>query len=328
LARGRRGTVLILVAGMCALLASLALAFLMRMRSDAAETDSAVNEAQAHIMLMAACNYIQETSRIGWDATPLPTSPSISQDTGWQHAEGFGWVDVRDGSLGPKNQWGALVWAGISNYWADTTIPVAARTALRAPMYVMNRPPFAIQQTVARNPISTTPGDANFGLPLMLKPDPWPVADPTSPTYRADFIGGDTSINQRAFIPTWFRIFRDSASTFIVTCGAGGTRGWQSWTELADPVKGDANERQIFNNDPMLFDDLASTETRLWYRVEWSAAVHSADYQNMQNETSSIDHYIWRGMNATQESRSQPHDANMVGTIRWVQRLQNAPTYW
>ena len=66
----RQGTILILVAGICALMAALALVFLTRMRSDMNESNLVLQHAQAKIMLAAACNYVQETSRIGWDRYP------------------------------------------------------------------------------------------------------------------------------------------------------------------------------------------------------------------------------------------------------------------
>jgi hypothetical protein len=90
---------------------------------------------------------------------------------------------------------------------------------------------------------------------------------------------------------------------------------------------------QYFNSDQTLFTTLLNSEVRLWYRVEWSAAIHSSDYQNENNNYNGFDHYLWRPLNTLQESpggggRSQPHDTNMVGTIRWVQRLQGPPTNW
>ena len=78
----RRGAILVVVAGACALLASLSLAFLLRMRSDSEETDLVQREAQARLMLMAGCGYVLEASRLGYDypsttppgATPPPAS--------------------------------------------------------------------------------------------------------------------------------------------------------------------------------------------------------------------------------------------------------------
>ncbi len=356
----RRGTILIVVAGLSALLASLALAFLVHMRSDVEEASELVNEVQAHIMLVAGCNFIQEASRLGYDTQPPPVTagtPSMP----YVHDEGYGWVDVRDGTLGPKNQNNQTVWSvaypppvtispvptTTSNMaWQDLSLPANSRPVFRAPMYVENRPPFAIAQTVARNPISTLAGDPNYGMPLLLKPDPWPVADPTSPSYRSDYITGDVSPNPQFYVGSWFRIYRESPATFIVTCGSGETRGWALFSEISGGVSTagvtrpnmvtaaqTTAETAYFNNDPNLFASLQATEVRLWYRVEWSAAIHSSDYQNENNNFNGFDHYLWRPLNTDQETpgtggRSQPHDTNMVGTIRWVQRLTGPPTNW
>src|SRR5476651_1933059 len=84
----RRGAVLILVAGVAGLMVALSVAFLTRMRSDAEENMLIVREAQARIMLTAACSYIQEASRLGYDQG--------------NHEEAYGWIDVRNGKLGPK----------------------------------------------------------------------------------------------------------------------------------------------------------------------------------------------------------------------------------
>jgi len=358
----RRGTILIIVAGLSALLASLALAFLVHMRSDVEEATELVNEVQAHLMLLAGCNFIQEGSRLGYDTNPPPINAGTSTSS-FLHDEGYGWVDVRDGSVGPKDQLGqpvqskmylppplvspvptttsCMTWMDITNI-TDPTV----RPAFRAPMYVENRPPFAIQQTVARNPISTLAGDPNYGMPLMLKPDPYPVADPTTATFRSDYISGDIGPNAQFYVGSWFRVFRESPSTFIVTCGSGETRGWSSWTELTGGISTagkirtgmvsgaqSAIEQAYFNNDSTLFANLQNTEIKLWYRVEWSAAIHSADYQNVSNNYNQMDEYVWRGLNSNQEGtgmggRSQPHDTNMVGTIKWVQRLIAPPTNW
>jgi hypothetical protein len=334
----RRGTILIVVAGLSALLASLALAFLVHMRSDVEEATELVNEVQAHLMLVAGCNFIQEGSRLGYDTNPPAVTPNTPSSP-YVHDEGFGWIDVRDGTLGPQDQNHQPVWATRPQFaWMDLGTGASSRPAFRGPMYVENRPPFAIQQTVARNPISTLVGDPNYGMPLMVNPDPWPVADPTSGTYRSDYITGDTAANPQFYTGSWFRIYRETPATFIVTCGSGETRGWADFRELTGGSRSamaalSPNDVVYFHNDKNLFDGLKAAEVRLWYRVEWSAAIHSSDYQNVNNNFSNIDQYFWRPLNTLQESqgaggRSQPHDTNMVGTIRWVQRLTGPPTNW
>ena len=51
----RQGTILIIVAGISGLIAALSVVFLTRMRSDVTETAAIVQEAQARLMLTAAC---------------------------------------------------------------------------------------------------------------------------------------------------------------------------------------------------------------------------------------------------------------------------------
>ena len=75
----RQGTILIIVAGISALMAAMALTFLVRMRSDVEESQLIVREAQAHIMKVAACNFIMESARLGWDPKlPNGTRSSIA----------------------------------------------------------------------------------------------------------------------------------------------------------------------------------------------------------------------------------------------------------
>jgi hypothetical protein len=179
--QSRSGTIIIIVAGICALLASLTLAFLVRMRSDAEEMQALVRETQARVMLMAACNYLQEASRIGW-------APANSNQTGDENTETFGWIDVRDNTIGPK-----LVASGAND---DSRFPL--RTAKRFDMYVMKRPPYALQLAVSYNPILTTQSapsvpttDPRFGMPYMRYPDPQPVTETTN-NYKLTTPDGST----------------------------------------------------------------------------------------------------------------------------------------
>jgi hypothetical protein len=317
----RSGTILIIVAGISALLASLALAFLARMRSDSEESQWLLREAQAHLMLSAACNYIMETSRLGWDQPPVtPGTPILA------HTEAFGWVDVRDGTPGPKDQNGQPVRGtpalGSPARWFDP--PTGANhPALRCEMYVQRRPPYALKPLVAPNAVKTT--GANVGWPLPLRPDPQPLFAPD--TNQADYILGDTKPDQARYVPSWFRIKRVTGATFLVTCASGDTHGYFDWPE----VSGDS-AAGMFNNDPQLFQQLQSQEVRLHYLVEWSANVASSDYQNIQNEGDwggqTRDHYLQRPLNRAHESRSQGRVVNLVGTIKYVQRLKDVPLKW
>jgi hypothetical protein len=294
--QSRRGTILILVAGISALLLILAMSFLVRMRSDAEETRMLLSEGQAHIMLIAGCSYIQEASRLGYDAG--------------QHEEGYGWIDVRDGHLGPKPT--------AASADDDSRFPV--NSVARCPMYVMHLPPYAIRLTAAYNPINTTPGSPDFGLPYLRNPDPQPVAANWS-----DFATGDPTPVSNSVGLSWFRVCRISGARFIVTCGAGGTMGWRDWTELT--TVGGAAARAQFNDDSAFFDTLLQAEFRLWYEVEWSAAVNDPSYMVMHQDIKP-DHFYWKPFNVTHEARSQPSARNLAGTIRWIQRLDTAPALW
>jgi hypothetical protein len=97
--KARRGALLIVVVGLCALMAALAFSFLVRMRSDAEEAQRLSQDIQARAMLSAALMYVQETSRLGWKG------------------ETFGWRDVRDGMAGPRGFDGAwpAIHAGMMN---------------------------------------------------------------------------------------------------------------------------------------------------------------------------------------------------------------------
>ncbi len=322
----RAGTVLIMVAGISALIASLALAFLVRMRSDIEESDHVVRMTQAHVMLAAACNYIQEASRLGWQQRQA--DGTIIRD------EGFGWIDVRDGFMGPKahRYTNAEIATRDPLTYPSPHFPIG--TIARFPMYVMERPPFAIKQTVAANPIATS--GATSGLPLATSCDPLPLVadlwdDGQQGLSGKDYVHGDQRPRPGSGNASWFRVHRDGPATFLVSCGCGGTEGFRSWSDVIA-----AGKAELFGGDPAFFQILQQQEVRLWYRVEWSAAVASNDYQNIQNDfmnNGGIDYYLWRAKNANQESsakykRSQPNSVNLVGTIRWVQRLLIEPSVW
>ena len=323
----RSGTILIIVAGICALLASLTVTFLARMRADAEEMQAVVRETQARIMLMSACNWIQEASRIGW--TPPSGVPTDNKET-------FGWIDVRDHKLGPKF---------VANN-VDDPSRFPLRSHKRFPMFVMERPPYALQLTASYNPIRTPyspdPADINdvaFGMPYLRYPDPlpavdnnWTRSDPAGPTVNdtrfAEWELGDQRPKVTSLDLSWFRVWRESGATFVVTCGAGGTHGFRSWGEMS------TTDQAEFSNDRSLFESLKNSEIRLWYRVEWSAAVMAMDYHMLDHSLGrERDHYMVWPINASHsvaghEYRTQTHARNMGGTIRWVQRLVTEPTNW
>jgi hypothetical protein len=194
-------------------------------------------------------------------------------------------------------------------------------------LYVMLRPPSALASTAAYNPINTDALAADFGMPYLRYPDPqpktgngWPGA--VDDTLFDQFKQGDPTPYGPSMNLSWFRVLRKSAARFIVTCGAGASRGYKDWNE----VRG-LGAQDIFGDDARLFQDLANGETRLWYEIEWSAAVTANDVHNIDNEFL-LDHYQWKPFNASHDNRSQAVGRNLAGTIRWAQRLDEAPTAW
>jgi hypothetical protein len=355
----RQGTILIIVAGISALLASLALAFIAKTNMDSEETRVTLNDAQARIMLMAACNYIQECSRIGWDRYPrlptdpvpgesgalssLPKLPTETNDVfpgggGGQtvrvHEETFGWIDVRDGSIGPK--WDVtktfdqfygtnfqVDWTGVQRRCWPAINGIA-----RCPMYVRKIPPYATALTACYNPISTNFADPNYLMPYLRNPDPRPAGN----LNWNEFVRGDATPISHTTNKAWFRVLREGPSTFLITCGSGGTQGFHNYQEAVN--QGRAAE---FNNDARYFSTLSTQEIRLWYRVEWSAAAAEGTYHWQLHHTqkdgnNAEDSYFQWAVNASSTkafgNRSPSSDKNMGGTFRWIMRLRNEPTNW
>lgn len=327
----RSATILIIVAGLSALLASLALTFMVRMRSDVEESRLIVQEAQAQIMLTAGCNFIMEKSRLGWD--PVTIEGEVHSNI---HREGFGWVDVRTGQVGPRDESGKLIGLpaadsatnpaaeNIPEDWINLAKAHSERPAKRCPMFVMLRPPYAVMPTVASNPI-TAHGDDPF-LPYLSRPDPQPVIESGNMIAYAQ---GDTRPDMARQASAWFRVWRAGPATFVVTAGAGDTSGFRNWDEVRRE-----GQMDLFGGDgdqgKSMFYFLQQQEVRKWYLVEWSPYVASSDYQNLENEWEGkrVETFLQRPINTSQETRSQGRMVNPVGTIRLIQRLLNEPDEW
>lgn len=325
----RQGTILIIVAGISALMASLALTFLVRMRSDLFESETLMREAQAHIMLVAACQYLQEASRLGYDDSATT-----------YHKEAYGWIDIRDGAVGPK---ATAISSSIGTpgdqhllpgFGVDDDSAFPQQTARRFDLYVKQVPPYAIRLDTAPNAV-----DPSDGVPWLVEPDPKPqVADSFAlfekgiPTPRQDSIG-----------KSWFRLLRCgqgpnanlaryNAATFIVTCGAGETRGFRRWTDMT------SDEQKVFSGDRALFESLQAAESRLWYLVEWSPAVgglhqfnlvhHRGATTDADGDNYTFNQYSHFPPNYSFYSHSQTKERNFGGTIRMVQRLTMEPPEW
>lgn len=344
----RRGTILLIVAGLAGLLASLAIAFLARVGNDLGDMAASMREIQARIMLTAACGYIQEASRIGWEPRQKQGKEEVVE-----HLEAHGWIDVRDGSMGPRLnslEWGSPGEARSAFRNMESTgrirplrgdgqppplFPV--NIPQRFPMYMVQRPPFAIQAKVGYNPISTKSGDPERFIPYLRYPDPQPAVDngydqandPLGAEVHARkwdaWATGDPAPRNESLGMSWFRILREeTGSVFTVTCGAGGTWGFRDWKEVQR-----AGETDKFDDNPKMFDLLSAGETRFWYRLEWSAAVTVPDHivYFEHNTKANVLQAINCNLNASSYGGTLMAP-NMGGTIQWIQRLRSPPAIW
>jgi hypothetical protein len=344
----RSGTILIIVAGICALLASLTLAFIVRSRASIEETAATEASMQARIMLLAACSYVCEASRIGYE--DLGPRPSGLENT---HVETFGWIDVRDGSTGPNTR-DYSKYALATDVGASTPVPLPAGASVptgsgtrpawpavgsvaRCPMYVMKRPPFALQLNALYNPVATSGPD--MGTPYLKNRDPEPqskIGYASDLVNGGNVLGSDPTPMQTSMGRSWFRVYRDGPATFVITVGAGGTMGWKDFKEAN--ANGAGAE---YNNEPQFFETVLAQEVRMWYRIEWSPAVEPPEGHNIGGNDfyeswadsglfpmypiNNSDSFAKSDVNAI---GSQSHPCNHGGTIRWVQRLKTPPKLW
>lgn len=313
----RSGTILIIVAGISALLMSVTIAYLANMRSDLEESERVIREAQARVVLIAALQYIQESSRLGWDRPGTP-----------EHEEAYGWADVRDGSPGPKDRTGSPLYSVGSGVFPD----IGGRAA-RFPFFAMERPPYAIKTVFTPNPVAMNPALSFGALVNYSKPDPQPAADTWSQFERGRDTPRIESVNK-----SWFRVYRDrnptgtpapppvEPATFTITCGAGATQGFRDFNEAVTLGFGN-----LFNNDRAYFEILRSQERILWFRVEWTSAVGGS---GMGVRVSSRDGF-WDlpEINKGAYSSLYPDqqwwvNRNPLGSFLYIQRLEHEPNDW
>jgi hypothetical protein len=297
----RSGAVLILIAGIASIFATMTLAFLVSMRNDMEESRQHLQDVQAHIMLTAALQYVAESSRVGWrDASGKPT-------------EAFGWVDVRDGSAGPKGFDGAALYAAGSY--------PAPGTWARCPMHQWQRPKYAIRTQMVYNAIGRVTASSSSwpwgDLITTTTPNPMPQVEILS-----DFENGDAAPIAESLGLSWFRVYRmpvsgsQSPARFILACGAGASLGYRSFAEAAAAGDGDLfGSRQAF-------DEIRAVERILWYETEWNPAVgmntswhYSSDYHLFN--LGQPGPYVITG-----------YGRNFCGTFLYVQRLVQEPTAW
>jgi hypothetical protein len=338
----RRAAILVIVVGIAALSGSLALVFLLRMQQDVEDSSSLMREAQARTMVSAALQYIQETARMGWDRNN-PARPGVND-------EAYGWIDVRDGSPGPKDHWHEPLAAFDPVTGAGPVFPGVGGKAARCPMFVMERAPCAVEMTVNYNPISTdfpgpmpTVGADNEALSpywrsLLSYANPEPRS--VSPDF-ASWRAGDRRARLDSEGMSWFRCYRMtqadcqqhrkmdgtiapihwSPAVFIITCGAGATRGYRDWDEIP------AEDRAQFNDDPNLFNELRDQESILWYACEWHPSQANQPQRQFSEDNQGYNraHYNvpW---NRADAARAMAF--NLGGVFLWIERLSEAPVNW
>jgi hypothetical protein len=302
----RRGTILIIVAGISALLASLALAFLVRMRSDMQESQLFLAQTQARVMLGGALSYIGETARLGWDD---PTTP--------EHEEAYGWVDVRDGSVGPRDRTGRALYQaeidpalGKGERW-----PAIGSWTVCNSTHLWTRPPTAISPDVTPNAIRQDPSQSWQALVGFAKASPQPQA----PDWTS-FIAGDPTPRPGSENPCWFRIYRRKPAVFTITCGAGSSGGYRTWDEVVaageEPRYGSREVWQV----------LREQEPLLWFEVEWTPAVNTSSSGYIYAGDRNI-----RPANISKpfgNDTDQPNKRNQLGTFLYLQRLEREPDRW
>jgi hypothetical protein len=191
--------------------------------------------------------------------------------------------------------------------------------------------------------------------------NPQPIAD-----RWGDFATGDSRVNPASANLAWFRIYREMPSdhnndgnpwydrvpltghgVFIITVGAGGTRGHRFWSSgdagfssSVEPVT--ASQSGSFP-DESLFRQLQAAERRMWFRVEWTAQ------QGGDGDPSGIRMLETSNSDPTQgalgdvagvvgSTSRDEHDGHlywrsarnpmMFGTIKWIQRLEREPPAW
>ncbi len=326
----RAGTLLIVVVGISALFMSISLVFLVNMRSDAAESETLMREAQARLVLIAGLQYIQEASRLGWDDKLTP-----------EHEEAFGWTDVRDGSAGPKDKNGNLLYV-VYNDDRDR-FPVIGGKAARFELFVMEQPPYAIKPTFAHNPVPLQPTLDWKDLVNYKTPDPQPVA----PNWK-EFEEGKPRPRMATVNKAWMRIYRDKntpgnpanptsltnfvePATFTITCGAGATLGYRTYDEATAE-----GAHVLFLQDRNYFAELRQQERIMWFRTEWTSAVGGSGmgvrikdgYWELPEINKDAYKDVYQGTPLAGTQQQWWVNRNAVGSFLWIQRLESEPKHW
>jgi hypothetical protein len=137
-------------------------------------------------------------------------------------------------------------------------------------MYRWTRPPYAISGRVAYNPVIVDP--MNPAFPQLVHRDPEPVSNfPGLVGGFNDWAQGEPAPIAQSVGMAWFRVRRHSVTRFVVTCGAGGTMGFKSYDEKVKNIEGKGVSDYFSNREE--FNAVLASEIRLWYEIQWSAAV-------------------------------------------------------
>ncbi len=382
----RQGSILVLVVGLAALLLSMAVAVLSSQQAMDASTPLALKEAQNRMTLSGALFFIQEHSRIGWGSSPGEYSfgwtdirDGSAGPRGPANASG---VIANQYTAGTFPALGT-VFRGDLHTWALPPFAVSQNTMPNPYQLDPADTEMSVWNPITSHPLTKvvdgSAGKKNTRMPMVI--DIWsrsydyiknndragarfhqPVADTWS-----DFKAGDLTHDRSSMGRAWFRIYREDTAdhdgngdpwydtvaygghgTFIVTVGAGATRGYRFWDNTTDFVNGrtalpsdvagyssslepeTASSSGLFSSEAV-FKRLRQNERIAWYRVHWVANT-STGYdamllratgrgRDMQNN--------YHGLITRLDTNTDNHILyHQGGSIRMIQRLEKEPPKW
>ncbi|MDA3962084.1 MAG: hypothetical protein PF961_14930 [Planctomycetota bacterium] len=198
----RSGSILIIAAGLCALLALTATTFLVSMQAETDENEFLLQQTQARVSMVAACSFIMESApKWGGDAS----GPSGSLATSM-----LGPHDMTPWRLPPYAITQQRVFSPMGG---DASGNVSAS----------QRPPDEETYDFSVN------GRVGFRDRVVADSDPkdrkpvFPRKDPTRYVDASRLATGDDRRIAQVEARAWFRVYHQGGGTFVVTVGAGGT---------------------------------------------------------------------------------------------------------
>lgn len=249
---GRRGTILVLVAGIAAMLLSLTVAFYLRVKGGAETARLVQADAQARIMLSAALMYLQETSRLGWGGDRAHTG--IHDPA----AEAFGWTDIRDGEPGPR---GPTQPGGARPALYRPGAYPALGTAMRGDTFTWRRAPYAMSQQMAPNPVVIPARDAS-GTDLH---DDRSISE----NYIGKPKGSKNYI--RLYLPVWQAVLDGIKEEGVANYSAPpATENWDDFArgeQVARPESEGLAWFRIYREEPAEHDGIPNNADGDWYDV-------------------------------------------------------------